>query len=103
MSAFDSSYGRGGCGWVCRGSGRHGHQSGCGFRRDGQDGRGGRDGASRGDRRLRMNNIDVTDQHRNFTSDEWKSVVLVFALMCCGCAMLRLAVASTAMVVVEAW
>jgi hypothetical protein len=50
-----------------------------------------------------MSNVDVADPHRNFTSNEWESLVLVVALMFFGCAMLWLAVAAAAMLVVKAW
>ena len=70
VSAIDLSDGRGGRGRARRGSGRYGKQrgNGCG---------GGRGmtrvgyGTGRGDRRIRINNVDVTDPNRNFTSSEW--------------------------------
>lgn len=70
VSAIDSSDGRGSRGRARRGSGRYGQQRG--------NGRGGGRGMTRvgygtgrGDRRIRINNVDVTDPNRNFTSSEW--------------------------------
>jgi hypothetical protein len=66
VSAVGSHDGRGSRARARRGGGRYGQQSGRG-------GRGGRDGRGRG-RGLKtyINNVDCTDIHRNFTSDEWE-------------------------------
>ena len=66
VSAMGSSDQRGGRGRARQG-GRTGQRGGRG------DGRG-RDGRGRGrnnERRTYANNVDITDPHRNFTSDEW--------------------------------
>ena len=68
VSALDSNDGRGGRGRARRGGGRYGQPSGRGGR--GRDGRGrGREG--RGNNKVRINNVDISDPHRNFTSNEW--------------------------------
>ena len=71
VSAVDSSSGRGGRGRARRGGGRFGQQSGRG---NGHGGRSGRGGHGRGDQRVRMNNVDVTDPNRNFQADEWEKL-----------------------------
>ncbi len=70
VSAFNSLDGRGGRGRARRGGGRFGQQSGRGGR--GRDGRGRGGPGGRGQQRVRMNDVDITDPHRNFTSDEWE-------------------------------
>ncbi len=71
ISAVDSSSGRGGRGRAHRGGSRFGQQSGRG---NGRGGRNGRGGHGRRDQRVRMNNVDVTDPHRNFQADEWEKL-----------------------------
>jgi hypothetical protein len=63
VSALDYNDGRGGRGRACRGGGRNGQQSGRGCRDRGREGR--------GKNKVRINNIDSSGPHRNFTSDEW--------------------------------
>ena len=67
VSAINSNDGRGGRGRARRGGGRYEQQRG-GRGRDGNRGRGNRGGT----RRSYINNVDVTDPHRNFTADEWE-------------------------------
>jgi hypothetical protein len=50
-----------------QGGGRSGQRTG----RGGGQGRGGRRGRGN-ERRTYANNVDITDPHRNFTSDEWE-------------------------------
>lgn len=71
ISAADSYDTRGGRGRARRGGGRFGQRSGGGNR--GGRGRDAR-GRGRGGSRMRsyINNIDVTDPHRNFSADEWE-------------------------------
>jgi hypothetical protein len=71
ISAVDSNYGRGGRGRARRGGGRFGQQNARGYGRGGRNGRG---GYGRGDQRVRMNNVDVTDPHRNFQPEEWEKL-----------------------------
>jgi hypothetical protein len=59
VSAMGSNDQRGGRGRARRGDGRFGQ-------------RGGRSSGRGNERRLYANNVDVTDPHRNFTSDEWE-------------------------------
>ena len=66
VSAMGSNDQRGGHGRA-RGGGRSGQRSGRGSGR-------GRDGRGRGrgtERRTYANNVDISDPHRNFTSEEW--------------------------------
>ena len=68
VSATGSNDQRGGRGRARRGDGRFGQRGGRGGGR-------GRDGRGRGrgnERRSYANNVDITDPHRNFTSDEWE-------------------------------
>jgi len=68
VSAMGSNDQRGGRGRARRGDGRFGQRGG---RSSGR----GREGRGRGrgnERRSYANNVDVTDPHRNFTSDEWE-------------------------------
>ncbi len=68
VSAMGSKYQRGGRGRARQGSGRIGQRNGC-------SGGQGRDGRGRGrgnERKSYANNVDITDPHRNFTSDEWE-------------------------------
>ena len=67
VSAMGSNDQRGGRGRARQGDGRSGQRSGRGGR--GRDGRGrGRGNA----RRTFANNVDITDPHRNFSSEEWE-------------------------------
>ena len=52
ISAVDSNSGRSNCGRACRGGGGYG----------------------RGNQRVRTNNVDVTDPHRNFQAEEWETL-----------------------------
>ncbi|KAI2509502.1 hypothetical protein MHU86_4879 [Fragilaria crotonensis] len=57
----------------CRGRARQG--GGSSGQRGGRSNGRGRDGCGRGrgnERRSYANNVDITDPHRNFTSDEWE-------------------------------
>ena len=68
VSAMGSNDQRGGRGRARQGSGRIGQ-------RNGRNGGRGRDGRGRGrgnERKSYANNVDITDPHRNFTSDEWE-------------------------------
>ncbi|KAI2511242.1 hypothetical protein MHU86_3208 [Fragilaria crotonensis] len=68
VSAMGSNDQRGGRGRARQGGGRSGQRGG---RSNGR----GRDGRGRGrgnERRTYANNVDITDPHRNFTSDEWE-------------------------------
>jgi hypothetical protein len=68
VSAMGSNDQRGGRGRARRGDGHFGQRGG---RSSGR----GREGRGRGrgnERRSYSNNVDVTDPHRNFTSDEWE-------------------------------
>ena len=67
VGAMGSNDQRGGRGRARQGGGRYGQRGGRGGGR-------GRDGRGRGrnsDRRTYANNVDITDPHRNFTSEEW--------------------------------
>jgi hypothetical protein len=71
ISAINSNPGHSGRGRARRGGGRFGQQSGRGYGRGRRNGRGGH---GRGDQRVRMNDVDVTDPHRNFQADEWEKL-----------------------------
>ena len=67
VSAIGSNDQRGGRGWARQGGGRSGQHGGRSSGR-GRDGR----GHGRGnERKTYANNVDMTDPHRNFTSEEW--------------------------------
>jgi hypothetical protein len=65
ISAINSNPGHSGRGRARRGGGRFGQQSGRGYGRGRRNGRGGH---GRGDQRVRMNDVDVTDPHRKLSS-----------------------------------
>ncbi|KAI2495964.1 hypothetical protein MHU86_18531 [Fragilaria crotonensis] len=66
VSAMGTNDQRGGRGRARQGGGRSGQRTG----RGGGQGRGGRGRGN--ERRTYANNVDITDPHRNFTSDEWE-------------------------------
>ncbi len=70
VSALGSNDQRGGRVRACRGDGRFGQRGG----RDSERGREGRGRGRGNERRSYANNVDVTDPHRNFTSDEWEQL-----------------------------